>query len=100
MASSNKYFRQQRKIELIFGPICLRLPNIATDFMLMPPYKTTSVCCGTDRGKYFRVCRQGQLQPAVAGDRAAEILAEFYTDRGDTQDTFKNVSSGIASADT
>ena len=34
---SNKYFRQQRKIELIFGPICARLPNIDTDFMLMPP---------------------------------------------------------------
>ena len=90
---SNKYFRQQSKIELIFGPICLRLPNIDTDFMLMPP--RTSVCCGTDRGKYFRVLRQGQLQPAVAGHRAAEKLAEFYTDWGDTQDTFKNVSSGI-----
>ena len=36
---NNKYFRQQRKIELIFGPICARLPNIGTDFMLMPRYK-------------------------------------------------------------
>ena len=89
MASSNKYFRQQRKIELIFGPICARLPNIGTDFMLMPRYK-----CMLWHGsrQIFSCVRQGQLQPAVAGQRAAEILAEFYTDRG-LGDTFKNVPS-------